>query len=64
MMIAGLLHDYDDDCWTIIITVIILVTLVANIIIIIIISIIIVVITIMLHISSVALDTIGDAEDA
>ena len=30
MRIAGRLHGYHDDCWTIIITVIILVTLVIN----------------------------------
>ena len=59
---CGLLHGYHDDCWTIIIKVIILVTLVVNS------SIITVVITIsffsILCISIVALDTIGDAEAA
>ena len=59
MTIAGLLHDYHDDSWTIIIGVIILVTLVVNIIII-----VVIIIFWEVYISSVAAGTNGDAKDA
>ena len=59
MMTVGLLHDYHDDCWTVIITVTILVTIV----IIIIIIMVVIIISFYECISSVALDSIGDAED-